>query len=200
MLGSASSLAFELAGLEAGDDFAQVEVAGTAGLAGSLEIGLDSDYLPAAGDSFTLLAPAGGISGSFTNTVLPSLPTGLSWLLGYSNSDVMLSVTAASLLTGDYNGNGTVEQADLDLVLLNWGAAGSPPPTGWTNDLPDGQIDQGELDGILLNWGNTGSAAMQGSLVPEPSSLVLAVTLVLALSYWFITARIGAAGTTPVSR
>jgi hypothetical protein len=72
-------------------------------------------------------------------------------------------------IPGDYNANGTVEQADLDLVLLNWGADGATPPAGWTNDLPDGAIDQAELDGVLLNWG---SMAARG-VIPEASSAVL---------------------------
>ena len=55
---------------------------------------------------------------------------------------------------GDYNGNGVVEQGDLDLVLLNWGySISNPPAIGWANDLPTGAIDQGELDRVLLNWG-----------------------------------------------
>jgi hypothetical protein len=80
-------------------------------------------------------------------------------------------------LPGDYNGNGTVEQADLDLVLLNWGALGDPPPTGWVNDLPMGSIDQAELDGVLLNWGNVLAAApapVATAGVPEPAGLLLA--------------------------
>jgi hypothetical protein len=80
-------------------------------------------------------------------------------------------------LPGDYNGNGTVEQADLDLVLLNWGVAGDPAPTGWVNDLPIGSIDQAELDGVLLNWGNalaTASAPIVTAGVPEPAGLFLA--------------------------
>jgi T5SS/PEP-CTERM-associated repeat protein len=197
-LGSASSLSLVLAGLDAGDDVAQIEIAGGVDLAGSLEVGLTPSFLPAAGDSFTLIAAAGGVSGSFANTVLPPLPTGLSWLLAYSSSDVVLSVAAGTSLAGDYNGNGTVEQADLDLVLLNWGAVGSPPPARWVNDLPEGRIDQAELDGILLNWGNAAPAARAASGVPEPSCLLLAVaTFVFA---WSMTAKIGAAGTTPVSR
>jgi hypothetical protein len=74
-------------------------------------------------------------------------------------------------IPGDYNQNGTVEQADLDLVLLNWGADGATPPDGWTNDLPDGPIDQAELDGVLLNWGNTAAHGV----IPEASSVVLLV-------------------------
>jgi hypothetical protein len=73
-------------------------------------------------------------------------------------------------IPGDYNGNGTVEQADLDLVLLNWGTSGVPG--GWVNNLPEGNIDQAELDGVLLNWGNTGALG-GGAGVPEPSTLML---------------------------
>jgi hypothetical protein len=57
------------------------------------------------------------------------------------------------VLRGDFNGNGTVEQGDLDLVLLHWGTSGDPPPQGWTRDLPEGPIDQDELDAVLLHWG-----------------------------------------------
>lgn len=78
-------------------------------------------------------------------------------------------------ISGDYNGNGTVEQADLDLVLLNWGQPGVP--AGWTNDLPDGNIDQAELDGVLLNWGNT--AALGEANVPEPAAWLLALVCCL---------------------
>jgi hypothetical protein len=75
-------------------------------------------------------------------------------------------------IPGDYNGNGTVEQADLDLVLLNWGQPGTPG--GWTNDLPEGNIDQAELDGVLLNWGNT-AAALGTASVPEPAAWIIAL-------------------------
>jgi hypothetical protein len=80
----------------------------------------------------------------------------------------MASVDAQ--LTGDYNGNATVEQADLDLVLLNWGQATPPVPPAWVNDLPDGTIDQAELDGVLLNWGNS---ALGAATVPEPATASL---------------------------
>jgi uncharacterized membrane protein len=66
----------------------------------------------------------------------------------------------SGILDGDYNDNFSVEQADLDLVLLNWGEDGTTPPDGWTKDLPSENIDQEELDGVLLNWGDSGPNIM----------------------------------------
>jgi hypothetical protein len=90
-------------------------------------------------------------------------------------------VVSAATLLGDYNGNGQVEQGDLDLVLLNWGDDASMPPAGWLSDLPGGLIDQADLDRVLLNWGN-GSAQLSTGPVPEPSCRWLAVLSALALS------------------
>jgi hypothetical protein len=89
-------------------------------------------------------------------------------------------------IPGDYNNNGFVEQADLDLVLLNWGAGGTPPPAGWVNFLPEGNIDQAELDGVLLNWGNSAGQGLAAAPVPEPSAayvLVCGFVLVVGAAY-----------------
>lgn len=86
-----------------------------------------------------------------------------------------LRVQTMQFLTGDYNGNGAVEQADLDLVLLHWGEPGIP--NGWVNDLPVGNIDQNELDGVLLHWGMMANQ-MAAAGVPEPSTVCLAGMLV----------------------
>jgi glucose/arabinose dehydrogenase len=81
---------------------------------------------------------------------------------------------AATGLVGDYNGNGFVEQADLDLVLLNWGADASVPPSGWVHDLPTETVSQRELDRVLLNWGAVNPGAVGVAAVPEPCSHLLA--------------------------
>jgi uncharacterized membrane protein len=52
---------------------------------------------------------------------------------------------------GDFNGNGQVEQGDLDWVLLNWGLGedgGDARSVG-----PGGNVGQAALDAVLLNWG-----------------------------------------------
>jgi hypothetical protein len=80
----------------------------------------------------------------------------------------------------DYDASGLVEQADLDLVLLNWGSELlDPAAAGWINDLPQGPIDQAELDKVLLNWG--AASTLIAAAVPEPSTLPLCVLGTLGL-------------------
>jgi glucose/arabinose dehydrogenase len=71
---------------------------------------------------------------------------------------------------GDYDGNGNVDQADLDLVLLAWGQAAENAPPDWTHSLPGGLIDQDELDAALLNWGATSPS----QVVPRASAALAA--------------------------
>jgi hypothetical protein len=96
---------------------------------------------------------------------------------------IALALKESSLL-GDYNGNGLVEQGDLDLVLGNWGTQTPPIPPTWTNDPPSGLVDQQELDRVLGNWGRSGAASVRASTVgatgvPEPGAAML---LLLAVS------------------
>jgi glucose/arabinose dehydrogenase len=91
----------------------------------------------------------------------------------------------ASGLVGDYNGNGLVEQGDLDLVLLHWGLSAAERPPTWVLDLPFGTIDQDELDGVLLNWGASLAAA---TAVPEPGTAFL--LLLVAPTAWYGVSRL----------
>jgi hypothetical protein len=126
------------------------------------------------GFSRTLIAAEGGISGRFATHDFFALADGRSWFLDYPNDSVRIRVVEA--VSGEYNGNGRVEQTDLDLVLLNWGQAAAPPPDGWMNELPGGLIDQEELDRVLLGWGDRVVFPSQGAVgVPEPGSIVLIV-------------------------
>lgn len=100
-------------------------------------------------------------------------PQGFGDFATASFTNISISPLMASIITGDYNESGQVEQGDLDLVLQNWGldtdTAGVP--AGWTNDLPSGQIEQTELDGVLSNWGATSAPDFSGSSVPEPAAM-----------------------------
>ncbi|MEM9754072.1 MAG: choice-of-anchor K domain-containing protein [Planctomycetota bacterium] len=71
-------------------------------------------------------------------------------------------------LIGDFNASGSVEQADLDLVLTNWGGTRSFEDDVTVFSTPN--VDQEELDIVLTNWGSSVSPsfAANPNLVPEP--------------------------------
>ena len=88
-----------------------------------------------------------------------------------NSSGIFVANTQNPSLLGDYNADGFVSQADLDLVLLNWGDV--VIPAGWlAEDQFDGElVSQNELDGVLLNWGNGTLPSVNA--IPEPASVFL---------------------------
>jgi hypothetical protein len=83
-------------------------------------------------------------------------------------------------IAGDYDADGVVDQTDLDLVLLNWGVPGVPPPEGWLSNLPGLIVDQRELDSALLHWGDVRVSITDGRGVPEPSGLLIVAVMLVA--------------------
>ena len=108
------------------------------------------------------------------------VPYALDWdgLLPYPQITTLVPGGAA----GDYNGDGFVGQADLDLVLLSWGATvpPDPVPVGWVNDPPAGLIGQAALDQVLLNWGD-GTPPL--TAIPEPATGITLLLGMMALHY-----------------
>lgn len=74
-------------------------------------------------------------------------------------------VAAVSAIEGDFNGDGMVDNGDLNLLLSNWGAGSVPGE--WVNGFT-APVDNGELNALLGNWG-----AGTSSAIPEPASLTL---------------------------
>ena len=98
-----------------------------------------------------------------------------------AGEEVPFVVAFLSTLAGDYNGDGFVGQADLDLVLLNFGAEVLPVGfnQGGLGVAFDGLVGQNELDAVLLNFG--GSAAPNLTAIPEPGAAAGMVVLGVAL-------------------
>jgi hypothetical protein len=170
------TLQIDIGGTIAGDEHDVMHIDGLTVLGGTLDVRLadlgNGIFSPSVGDAFEVLTSTEEISGEFAEL---SLPAGFEWNVLYNPSSVVVSVLDVLALLGDYNASGQVEQADLDLVLLNWGAGAAAPPSGWTSDLPTGNIDQDELDRVLLNWGNAAGSSLvsTSSGVPEPASMML---------------------------
>jgi hypothetical protein len=81
---------------------------------------------------------------------------------------------------GNYDGNRFVGQADLDIVLLNWGGHAQISQGGVEGAYVF--VSQNELDDVLINWGSRQFALADATLVPEPITSVLLLVALVALS------------------
>ena len=122
----------------------------------------------------------GGGSTSFEDTLIDcpqvritqqNIPAG-GWGLQQIGIDdfTMASANLGAVLIGDANLDGVVNDADLSLLLANWGQdATGDPDGGWGrgefNDPPAAPVDDSDLSLLLANW--TGARAA----VPEPATL-----------------------------
>ncbi len=155
-----ASLAIELGGTIAGDEYDRVEVTGFADLLGDLDVTLIDSFTPSAGDSFAFLFASGGFNAAFANLNLPDLSAdGLEWLLNPGGSTLFLQVVAPTV-DGDYDGDGDVDGADF----LRW------------------QREDGTPEG-LADWQNGygGGQPIALASLPEPTSL--AIVLVAAVCF-----------------
>lgn len=123
-------------------NYGAVEVAGVAALGGALQVVLSGGYVPTPGDAF-LLVDAATLSGQFASISLPAAPSDAAWRLAAMSNDVTLelfwsadfnadrvvnaadltiwktgfnSLATATHATGDADGDGDVDGADL----LKW--------------------------------------------------------------------------------
>lgn len=88
-----------------------------------------------------------------------------------SGTDVTITVTAASYLTGDTAPyDNVIDLNDLNNVLNNFGTSNSQ---GFAYPKTSGTVDLNDLNAVLNNFGNHSPAPSALSVVPEPASLGL---------------------------
>ncbi|MDA1180104.1 MAG: hypothetical protein O2931_15075, partial [Planctomycetota bacterium] len=119
--------------------------------------------------SLDILSAAGGLTGSFGSLTLPGLGQGLGWDVDYQASKLVLSVVSGSVLA-DINGDGSVDSADIGILLDYWGMSKGPA------DLThDGFVDGSDFGIVLSHWTGDSSGSVA---VPEPTSLVPILAMV----------------------
>ncbi len=111
--------------------------------------------------------------------------TGLAASVGVTTSGLTSGAVAirpgGPTLAGDFDGNGSVGNGDLTLLLGNWGAAVPPVPSGWTGTQPTVPgIGNDELTGLLGTWGQSAASAVS---IPEPTAALLSLIGVACLSF-----------------
>ena len=171
-------LEIELGGLTPGTQHDQLNVTGTANLAGVLDVALIDAFAPNFGDTFTILTAA-GVVGDFDTQNLPVLAGVLDWSVQVGPTAVLLEIIA-NILLGDANNDGQVNGADLVAVQANFGGIGPADGLllGDAND--DGQVTGADLISVQQNFGNvlapTGNAS-----TPEPTTAIM-LSLIAALA------------------
>jgi hypothetical protein len=148
--------------------FDALQVDGSATLDGSLVLSLFGGFTPSFAHTFKILDASSG-SGVFANAPngqrLNTIGNEGSFVVSYSGGDVILS---SFIISGDYNGNGTVDAADY----VVWRNDPLRTPAGYT------------LWRSNFGRSNVGSGAGVAALppaVPEPHSAAIVVLAAAAL-------------------
>jgi hypothetical protein len=175
----------ELAGTAPGAQYDRLVVAGSASLAGTLDVDLLDGFAPAAGNSFEIISAAGGVLGTFNNELLPALAPNLEWNVLYGSNTVTLQVSAPGL-PGDYNDDGSVDAADYVVWRKNEGTTNALPndPIGGT--IGPAQFNQWRANfGAMAGSGSVAPDSVSGT-VPEPNCLpmLLAGGMLLGVAAW----------------
>lgn len=184
---SAGSLEFDLGGLSSGSSHDLVGITGSAILGGQLGLKLVNGFLPTPSDTLTIFNAAGGLFGVFNNVAsgqrLSTLDGAGSFMVNYGigseyNQNQIVLSNFQPALAADFDHDGDVDAADLTV----WKNA-----TG-LNDHADADGDHDSDGADFLIWqrqlGSVSAALGAVGAVPEPTSLGVASTSVLALLAW----------------
>jgi cytoskeletal protein CcmA (bactofilin family) len=168
-----STLQIEIASLSSKD---LLSVDGNVILSGTLDIELVGGYQPNGGDQFLIMIA----DSFFDNGLTLSGPDVDNFQLNFLGNALVLEALA-SVLPGDYDGDGIVAGGDFimwqntlgDSVLIGTAADGDG----------SGVIDQADLAIWTSNYGTSSLAASSSSAaVPEPASSVLLLGMIIVIA------------------
>ncbi|MEM7625475.1 MAG: cellulase family glycosylhydrolase [Planctomycetota bacterium] len=89
--------------------------------------------------------------------------------------------SVAEPTAGDLNGDGFVSQADLNLVLLNWGSDAIPDEWTAVEQFDGVLVGQNELNAVLLNWGSGQPPDTNIVVIPEPHTFGVLVIMLASV-------------------
>ena len=144
-LQSESELKIEIQGSTGETDVLSVDGAVMRG--GRLELRLLDAPVPG-GSTLWFLSASDGLSGTFDEVQLIGLPIGVNAFL--MEEPTMMGIAFTS--NGDFNGDGSVNGADLAALLAQWGPCDAPPASCAADLNADGQVNGADLATLLANW------------------------------------------------
>ncbi len=154
------TLSIDIGGTVAGVSHDLVTVDRLAFISGTLEANLVDSFAPQVGDSFVFLTALEGRSGEFENLILPG---GFQWDVLYTLTSVRLQVTGVGGTTGDLNGDGNLDCADVN-ALTAAVAAGST--SSMFDFSGDGLVNADDIEEWVVNLRGTlmGDANLDGNV------------------------------------
>jgi hypothetical protein len=130
---------------------------------GTLEVVLINGFEPQLGNTFDLFD--GWISSTFAQHSLAALPIGLAWNIDNLYATGEIRVVPDASYNGDIDGDGDVDEVDLNLFLSQYSE-------------PLNDFDRMNLNILLANFGRTDLAPAN---IPEPSAFTLFIIATLCL-------------------
>ena len=89
-------------------------------------------------------------------------------------------LTAVATIPGDTNADKIVDATDAAMVASNWGSpTGGGPAAGDFNN--DGIVNAADASIMAANWGDHNEGVGEGNAVPEPSTIVLLLGMLLGV-------------------
>ncbi len=173
-----------LLGLTAGPAAGTLDITGFADLTGAtIALDYSAGILPTPGDTYQLFNANGGILGFVPQQASAG---GLLWdidMLGTTDTLFATATAAVALPFGaDFNGDGIVNQLDLQTWQTNFGRTSPPDLSAFGDADGDGDVDGRDLLEIQRKFGGPPLVAA-ATAVPEPSSLVLLLGAVAGLGW-----------------
>jgi hypothetical protein len=124
----------------------KLAVTGKATLAGTLDVQLDGDYLPAVGQTFTIIT-RGSASGSFASvTTSPYITCSVA----YNTTSVVITITSVRDTLADFDYDGDVDYVDLKTLTDAW--LGSSDVADIEPEDGDGIVNFLDFASFALDW------------------------------------------------
>lgn len=145
-------------------DGVKLVVGGTSTLGGATLI-VSASVTIAAGESFDVFEWA-SVTGTFSDFQLPALESNTAWV----TSNLGTTGELATVIAGDFDGDGSVDAADYTVWRDHLGTGLVPWSTGDANG--DGSVDAADHSLWAANFGATLTAA---NTIPEPAAITAAI-------------------------
>lgn len=116
------TLEIELGGTSAGSTYDVHSVSGTYTAGGTLNVNLLNGFVPAPGNSFTIVN-AGSRSGNYASVNLPALDPGLEWKIEYNPTNITLRVTSNIVPVTWLDFSVSADERNQGSAYLEWSTA-----------------------------------------------------------------------------